>query len=96
MWSKSVGQDRMLRNTLKTQSRLVSVKGDKVIQWERVFQQMVLGQQGVSTYMGTSDCPQNSSAGHGLKGKNTLLEHGFGKEFLGHKKQDIHGKKLVS
>lgn len=87
-----MGQNRMLRNSLKTQSQLISVKGDKVIQWERVFQQMVLGQQGVSTYMGTSDCPQNSPVGHRLKGRNTLLERGFGKEFLGHKQQDTRGK----
>lgn len=91
-----MGQNRMLRNSLKIQSQLTPVKGDKVVQWERVFQQMVLGQQGVSTYVGTSHCPQNSPAGHRPKGESTLLERAFGKEFLGHKKQDIHGKKLVS
>lgn len=36
------GQNRMLRNSLNAQSQLISVKGDKIIQWERVFEQMVL------------------------------------------------------
>ena len=59
-----------------------------MIQWERVFQQMVLKQQGICTNRDLILSTKSVQWGMDLKVKTNFWKLGFGKEFLGHKKHE--------
>lgn len=82
----------MGQNSPDTQSPLISVKGDKMAQGERAFEQMVLPAGSLQTWalvVATEEC-----SGHG-RGQRHSWKRRLGEESLGTQKQDIHGEELM-